>query len=212
MIFLVHFFCHKNGRREEESSSHWGDSSFVVLIVLDPDLYGSYHFFGEKNMIKIIAAMTHSRVIGNNGILPWTTKDIPGELKWFQEATAGHAVIMGRATWESLPLKFRPLAHRENIVVSKTISELDGLGVFVARDVMGAFNFVTEGKDAWVIGGAQIYEICLPLAEELYLTILDEEFEGDTYFPEFTNMFSFVEDVCRGDGWTVKKFTKIKKE
>ncbi len=160
-------------------------------------------------MIKIIAAMTPSRVIGKNGSLPWTPKDVPGELKWFQEATLGHAVIIGRTTWESLPPKFRPLAHRENIVVSKTMKELDVLGVMVARDIHEAFNFVTEGKDAWVIGGAQLYAAALPFTQELYLTILDNEFEGDTVFPEFEHLFTFAEDVRRGEGWTVKKFKRV---
>lgn len=159
-------------------------------------------------MIKVIAAMTPSRIIGKAGGLPWTPKDLPGELRWFQEATLGHAVIMGRATWDSLPPKFRPLAHRENIIVSKTMRELDALGVIVARDLGEALNFVTQGKDAWVIGGAQLYAAAIPLADELYLTILDREFEGDTYFPEFENHFTFVEDVRSGEGWTVKRFVK----
>lgn len=160
-------------------------------------------------MIKIIAAMTPSRVIGKNGSLPWTPKDVPGEPKWFQEATLGHTVIMGRTTWESLPPKYRPLVHRENIVVSRTMKELDALGVFVARDVTGALNAVTQGKDVWVIGGAQLYVAALSYALELYLTILDREFDGDTYFPPFEDKFDFMEDVHRGEGWTVKKFVKI---
>ena len=159
-------------------------------------------------MIKIIVAMTPDRVIGKDGGLPWKSQDVPGELKWFQQATLGHAVIMGRATWESLPPKFRPLAHRENIVVSRTMKELDALGVLVARDLREALNFVTVGKDAWVIGGAQLYVAALPVAEELYLTVLDQGFDGDTFFPEFEHLFTFAEDVQRGEGWTVKKFTK----
>lgn len=159
-------------------------------------------------MIKIIAAMTPSRVIGKNGGLPWTPKDVPGELKWFKEATLGHAVVMGRTTWDSLPPNFRPLAYRQNIVVSKTMKELDALGVMVARDIREAFNFVTGGKDTWVIGGAQLYFIALPFAQELYLTVLDKEFEGDTVFPQFEQIFTFAEDVRRGEGWTVKKFIK----
>lgn len=159
-------------------------------------------------MIKIIVAMTPDRVIGKDGGLPWKPQDVPGELKWFQEATLGHAVIMGRTTWESLPPKFRPLAHRENIVVSRTMKELDALGVLVARDLREALNFVTVGKEVWVIGGAQLYMTALPLSQELYLTVLDREFGGDTFFPEFEHLFTFAGDIRQGDGWTVKKFVK----
>ncbi len=159
-------------------------------------------------MIKIIAALTPSRVIGNKGSLPWTPKDVPGELKWFQEATLGHTVIMGRTTWESLPLKHRPLSGRENIVVSRKTQELDIPGVFLAQDLEEALNRATSDKDIWVIGGAQLYTTALPVAHELYLTILDHEFEGDTLFPEYERLFMFAGNIRQGEGWTVKKFIK----
>lgn len=163
--------------------------------------------YKDKNMIKIIAAMTPKRVIGNKGKLPWMSKDVPGELKWFQEVTLGHTVIMGRSTWESLPPKFRPLSGRYNIVVSRTMSA-PPLSVIVARSLKDALRLAYAGKDVWIIGGAQMYGEALANADELYLTFIDKEFGGDTYFPEFADMFSFVEDVRHGEGWAVKRFVK----
>ncbi len=159
-------------------------------------------------MIKIIAAMTPSRIIGNKGKLPWHPGDVRGELQWFQETTDGCTVVMGRKTWESLPPKFRPLPGRDNVVVSQSLGEDTLSGAIVAHTLRQAFNMALVEKDVWVIGGAQLYAEALPLADELYLTFLDKEFEGDTYFPEFENTFTFVEDVRRGEGWTVKKFVK----
>jgi len=181
----------------------------VVLIVLDPDLYGSYHFFGEKNMIKIIAAMTPSHVIGNKGSLPWSKKDVPGELKWFADATTGHTVVMGRKTWDSFPTAFKPLPNRENIIVSRYLNYNEAQGAIVVKSVMEALEHSSFSSDVWIIGGAQIYTEALPFVDELYLTIIDKEFEGDTYFPEFRKMFTFVADVKKGEGWTVKRFAKI---
>jgi dihydrofolate reductase len=160
-------------------------------------------------MIKIIAAMTPSRVIGNRGVLPWSKKDVPGELKWFAEATMGHIVVMGRKTWDSFPLAFKPLPNRENIVVSRNANQSKYPGAIVVKSLSGALGHPLDGHDVWIIGGAEIYTEALSFADELYLTIIDKEFEGDTYFPEFENMFTFAEDVKRGEGWTVKRFTKI---
>ncbi len=159
-------------------------------------------------MIKIIAAMTPLRVMGNKGKLPWKSKDVPGELKWFQEATDGCTVVMGRKTWDSLPVGFRPLPGRDNIVVSQSLGEDALPGAIVAHTLKQAFNMALVGKDVWIVGGAQLYTDALPLADELYLTFLGREFEGDTLFPEFESQFTYIEDIRKGDGWTVKKFIK----
>lgn len=153
--------------------------------------------------------MTPSRVIGNMGVLPWSKKDVPGELKWFAEATTGHTVVMGRKTWDSFPLAFKPLPNRENIVVSRNANQSECPGAIVVKSLSEVLERTLGSYDVWVIGGAQIYTEALPFADELYLTIIDKEFEGDTYFPEFENMFTFAEDVKRGEGWTVKRFVKI---
>jgi len=170
---------------------------------------GHTTFSEKKNMIKIIAAMTHSRVIGHNGILPWTPKDIPGELKWFADATTGHTVVMGRKTWDSFPTAFKPLPNRENIIVSRYLNYNEAQGTIVVKSVMEALEHSRSSSDVWIIGGAQIYTEALPFVDELYLTIIDKEFEGDTYFPEFKKMFTFVADVKKGEGWIVKRFVKI---
>lgn len=159
-------------------------------------------------MIKIIAAMTPSRVIGNRGKLPWARKAVPGEMAWFREATIGQTVVMGRKTWDSFPDAFKPLPNRDNIVVSKSLGDNSLHGATVAHTLQQAFDMALVEKDVWIIGGAKVYEEALSFSDELYLTFLDKEFEGDTYFPEFENQFTYVEDVRKGEVWTVKKFVR----
>lgn len=158
-------------------------------------------------MIKIIAAMTPSRVIGQGNNLPWKKSDVKGEMKWFTEATTGSIVVMGRKTWDSFPDRFRPLPHRTNVVVSRTLQNVDAAGAIIFRTLDEALQKYSQ-EDIWVIGGAEIYTQALPYVEELYITYLDNEFAGDVFFPEFENNFVYADTVCKGDGWEVKKFVK----
>lgn len=126
--------------------------------------------------LNIIVAMTKDRVIGKDGTLPWR---IPEDMKLFKRHTMGHPVIMGRTTYESIPEKFRPLPGRDNLVISSTMPESDEIEVY--RCVEDALSTVV---DAFVIGGASVYEQTLDHADRLYISEVKGEFEGDTYFPE----------------------------
>jgi dihydrofolate reductase len=106
-------------------------------------------------------------------------------MRHFREMTSGKPVIMGRRTWESLPEKFRPLPGRLNVVVSRN-SDYSAPGAVVAGSLAEAIEKAERksGGEVFVIGGAGLYRQALPFAERLYLTEIDAEFPGDTFFPE----------------------------
>jgi dihydrofolate reductase len=126
----------------------------------------------------MVAAFTPSRVIGARGSIPW---HIPEDLKHFRRMTIGHALIMGRATYASIG---KPLPKRRNIVISREAG-LQLPGCEVVSSLEAALRLARQDDDEPRIGGgAQIYEAALPLATRLFLTYLELEAPGDTYFPE----------------------------
>lgn len=131
-----------------------------------------------KPILTLIAAVARNGVIGIDNRLPWR---LPADLKRFKALTLGHAVIMGRKTWESLPAGFRPLPGRRNIVVTRDAG-YHAKGAAVATSLPGAVA-AAESGEAFVIGGAELYAAALPLADRLQLTEIDAAFEGDTWFP-----------------------------
>jgi dihydrofolate reductase len=126
--------------------------------------------------IVVIAAMAKNRVIGRQGGMPW---HLPADLRHFKALTVGHPVIMGRKTFESIG---QPLPNRLNVVVSRTSPSLPR-GVETAENLVAAFAMVNSSPRVMVIGGGQIYEEALPLADDLELTLIDAEIDGDTHFP-----------------------------
>ena len=132
----------------------------------------------HKTTLTLIAAVARNGVIGRDNRLPW---HLPADLKHFKALTTGHAVIMGRKTWESLPEKFRPLPGRQNIVVTRKAGYA-AAGANVVTSLADAVA-AAGGSDAVVIGGAELYVAALPLADRLQLTEIDADYEGDTWFP-----------------------------
>ncbi len=133
--------------------------------------------------INLIWAQAHGRVIGNNGAMPW---HLPADLAHFKRTTLGCPVIMGRKTWDSLPVKFRPLPGRANIVLTRQ-SDWHENGVSPKENLESALLFCEQLAPrpgaVWVIGGAQIYAQALPLATKLVVTEIDAFFEGDAFAP-----------------------------
>jgi dihydrofolate reductase len=130
---------------------------------------------------RAIVAMTTDRVIGRDGTLPW---HLPDDLRFFRRTTTGHAVVMGRKTWDSIQ---RPLPNRRNIVVSRHRTPLPpGVDIISAPDELDLLHIET---DVYVIGGAQIYELFLPRCQEIVVTLVHGSWEGDTWFPEFDSAF-----------------------
>jgi dihydrofolate reductase len=131
-----------------------------------------------KATLTVIAAVARNGVIGRDNALPW---HLPADLRHFRALTMGHAVVMGRKTWESLPDKFRPLPGRHNIVVTRN-SGYAAAGATVVTSLADAVA-AASGSDAFVIGGAELYRAALAQADRLELTEIARDYEGDTYFP-----------------------------
>lgn len=127
--------------------------------------------------LSIIVAHSRDGVIGRDGDLPW---HLPTDMRRFKALTQGHAVIMGRRTWESIPERFRPLPGRRNLVLTRQRAyEAPGAEVHPS---LAAAIAACDG-DAFVIGGGQVYGEALPLAARAYVTRVDAGVEGDAYFP-----------------------------
>lgn len=128
--------------------------------------------------VYLVAAVAANGIIGAGGKLPW---HIPEELQHFKRLTLGHPVIMGRKTWESLK---GPLAHRENIVVTRTTG-YEAPGAAVASSLEAALAMCLGEPVAFVIGGTSLFRAALPIAAGLVLTEIHRDYEGDTWFPEW---------------------------
>jgi dihydrofolate reductase len=129
--------------------------------------------------ISLVAALARGGVIGRDNSIPWR---LPEDIARFKEITMGHPVVMGRRTWDSIPARFRPLPGRRNIVVTRN-RKWYGDGAERVGSLEEAFDLASDGDEVFVIGGAQIYAAALPFADELLLTEIDAEIEGDTLFP-----------------------------
>jgi len=138
--------------------------------------------------VACIVAHARNRVIGREGALPW---HLPADLRRFRELTTGHAVVMGRKTYESLPERFRPLPNRRNLVLS-TDPTYSAPGAEVFGDLDSALA-ACAGEECFVIGGGAIFAEALPRAERVYATEIDAEIEGDTFFPELPEPWRRVE-------------------
>lgn len=127
--------------------------------------------------MALIAAVARNGVIGRDGQLAW---HLPQDLQHFKRTTLGHPIVMGRKTYDSIG---RALPSRRNIVVTRQAG-WSAPGVEVAASLQEALAMVRESDRVYVIGGAQIYRAALPLADELVLTEIDLDVEGDVHFPQ----------------------------
>ena len=129
--------------------------------------------------ISILAAVARGDVIGRDGGIPWR---LPEDMVRFRELTMGHPVVMGRKTWESLPDGFRPLPGRGNVVVTRD-PDWSAQGADRVGSIEEALELLDSDPRVFVIGGGEIYAAALPYADELLLTEIDADVEGDTTFP-----------------------------
>ena len=123
--------------------------------------------------------MDRNRLIGAGGGIPWR---LPDDMKHFRKVTMGKPVLMGRITYESIPLRFRPLAGRSNIILTRQ-SDYYAPGCVVVHSLDAALAAAAGQPELMVIGGADLYEQLMPQADRLYLTLVDGEFAGDVFFP-----------------------------
>jgi dihydrofolate reductase len=142
--------------------------------------------------LALIAAVARNGAIGRDNALIWHDSD---DQKHFRRVTMGCAVIMGRKTWASLPERFRPLPGRRNIVITRSAA-WRAPGAEAAASIDAALALLAGTPKAFVIGGAEVYALALPLADELVLTEIDADLIGDTFFP----------------AWDRTRFTEIARE
>ena len=128
-------------------------------------------------MISIIVAIAKNGVIGDKNTLLWHLRE---DMIHFRTITSGHPVVMGRKTYDSIG---RPLPKRTNVVITRN-TELQIEGCTMAHSLTEAVEMFDSSEEVFIIGGAQIYNQAMPLADRLYLTIIDKEYEGDSSFPE----------------------------
>jgi len=143
-------------------------------------------------MLSIIVATAKNNAIGKSNQLLW---HMPADLKFFRKTTSGHTIIMGRKTFESVG---QPLPKRRNIVITRQENyQADGIEVVNSfEDALALCENERETDEVFIVGGAQIYEQALPLADKIYLTLINHEFEeADTFFPEINDEEWQLEDV-----------------
>lgn len=156
-------------------------------------------------MISIIVATASNNVIGKDNDLPW---NLPADMKFFKETTTGHIVITGRKNYESIPEKYRPLANRTNIILTRQ-KRYTAPGAIIVDTVADALHFArkrsldnatpeTGPSKIFIIGGAEIYKEFLPYAERVYLTKIKQDIEGDTFFPSLNPEEWFVSSSKAG--------------
>lgn len=140
----------------------------------------------SKPHYKAIAAMSLNRVIGRGNEIPW---HLPEDFKFFKQTTMGHVLVMGRKTFESIG---RPLPGRETIVLSRRGFSHPGVAC------VGSLEELPQAaveRQVFVCGGAEIYRQALPLCDELFLTIVKREVDGDAFFPPFEDDFDPVDEL-----------------
>jgi len=163
--------------------------------------------------LSVVAAVARGGVIGRDNAIPWRILE---DVERFKALTTGHAVVMGRRTWESLPDRFRHLPGRRNVVVTRN-PDWSADGAERAGSLADALRLLDGAPQVFVIGGAELFAEALPLADELLLTEIEAEVEGDTFFPSWDRAafdevsreqhlsetgipFSFVTYLRRPDG------------
>jgi dihydrofolate reductase len=131
-----------------------------------------------QQTISIIVAMASNRVIGANNTMPWRC---PEDLKYFKSLTMGHHMIMGRKTFDSIG---KPLPGRTTVIVTRN-RDLKIEGCMVLHSLDEAIAACKNDDEIFIVGGAELYQIALPVVNKLYITEIQQEIDGDTYFPEF---------------------------
>jgi len=140
-------------------------------------------------IVSIIVAASTNNVIGKDNDLIW---HMPNDMNFFKETTQARHVIMGRKNFESIPHKFRPLPNRTNIIVTRDVN-YRAEDVLVVNSLEDGIDFAKANNEieTFVIGGGEIYKLALErnLIDKIYLTRIHHNFEGDTYFPNLSNLW-----------------------
>ena len=139
--------------------------------------------------LHLIYARARNGVIGKDNQMPW---HLPEDLAHFKRVTLGQPVIMGRKTWDSLPVRFRPLPGRVNIVITRQ-TDWHADGALRAASIEDAMRLCGDVPDAWIMGGAEIYRQAEPLASTAVVTVIDADYEGDAFAPKLSSGWTEVQ-------------------
>jgi dihydrofolate reductase len=151
--------------------------------------------------LTAIVGMTPDRIIGRDGDLPWR---LPEDLKFFKRTTSGHPIVMGRKTYDSIG---KPLPKRQNIVLTRDPKwSADGVDVIHSPAELTTLDL--QDPHVFIIGGAQIYATFLDQLDELLVSWVYENHEGDTLFPEFESQFGQYKIVEHYDAFEVRRYTR----
>ena len=129
--------------------------------------------------LTAIAAVAQNGIIGNNNDLIW---HLPDDLKHFKQLTKGHTIIMGRKTWESIGS--RPLPNRDHVVITRNF-DYEAEGAEVVTTIDEALELARNDDQPFIVGGAEIYKLALPFVKKMEITLVHQDFVGDTWFPDF---------------------------
>lgn len=144
-------------------------------------------FSKKKQIITIIAAVGNQNVLGKDNKLLW---HLPNDLKHFKKLTTGHDIIMGRKTYESIG---KPLPNRTNIIITRNKDYEVPYGCLVVSNLEEALDAARKDESPFIIGGAQIYNLAMPVVNKIELTQVHYDFEADVFFPEIdSNMFQEI--------------------
>ncbi len=165
----------------------------------------------KPEVILIAAIAQRNRVIGKNGELPW---HISEDLKRFKRLTLGHPVLMGRKTFESIVARLGgPLPKRRNMVLT-SLPEIPGQSVEVYPALQPAITAAADEAQIAIIGGESVYREALPLADRLELTIVQGDYDGDAFFPEYEHLIGQLFHRSASEahsGFTFETFVRIEK-
>lgn len=161
----------------------------------------------QKPIISVICAIAQNRAIGKNNQLLW---HIPEDFKHFKETTSGHPIIMGQRTYESIG---RPLPNRTNIIITDDQNyQVEGCVIVHSIEEAIEKASAVDKDEIFFIGGGMIYRQAVPIADKLYLTIVEGEFEADTFFPEYVEFTKIISERESNDEKYRYKFVELVKE
>ncbi len=153
--------------------------------------------------VSIIVAVAKNRAIGKNNQLLW---NIPEDLQHFKEITLGHPVIMGQRTYESIG---RPLPKRQNIILTQDKNlKIDGVDICYSLPEAIELAKSYDKDEVFIIGGGSVYAQAIDFADKLYLTLVDEEFDADVFFPEYKSFKMIKEEPWQDSNGLKYRFTE----
>src|SRR5215831_6727341 len=146
--------------------------------------------------------MSLNRVIGMRNTIPW---HLPEDFKWFKQMTTGQVIVMGRKTFESIG---KPLPNRMTLVLTRSQTSIPGVKVISDLGQIDSMAGEFAGREIFICGGAEIYAQALPRCSDLYLTLVQWEVAGDTFFPPFENLFELMETVLENPEFKILHYRK----